>query len=353
MKSILMSKRFNPGHISHLEATAELLKQEGFDVKFSVHQKFFSFSVSMKKTCEASFREFFSLRKGDLFVILFPSFYALLILFITRFFCKFTSVYIYHEPYTSFSSYRDSGFGLLKSFRIAAISIVNRSICLLSNKIILPSERAFNSVPKAKYFPMRFAKINLMFADETDTNKVAVSRNYVSYIGTIAEDHAFDEYVRLMRCTIIEGSLPSLNFLIATRSQIPARHRLTILDCVRSGRLSLQCGKPMTTGHINSYYEQSLVVWNAYKRSMQSGVLPKAYMFGTPVLISTSNQSEFFQDGVHGALISDNCTFQEFQDAIYRIQSNWPSFSQNCRSYYLNNFDFRSLSDLFMKFISK
>jgi hypothetical protein len=46
---------------------------------------------------------------------------------------------------------------------------------------------------------------------------------------------------------------------------------------------------------------------------MQSGVLPKAYMFGTPVLVSTSNQSEYFEDGVHGVCISDSYTVQEFK----------------------------------------
>ena len=50
-------------------------------------------------------------------------------------------------------------------------------------------------------------------------------------------------------------------------------------------RLKLVVGKPMSNLEINNYFNKSLVVWNAYRRSMQSGVLPKAYMFGTPVII--------------------------------------------------------------------
>jgi hypothetical protein len=154
-----------------------------------------------------------------------------------------------------------------------------------------------------------------------------------------------------MRECIAEQALQHLRFLIATRSNVPERHRAVIDQCVSSGRLVVQSGSPMTNSQINRFYAQSFVVWNAYRRSMQSGVLPKAYMFGTPVLVSTSNQSEYFQDGVHGVLISDRYTMHELNQAIARLQTEWPIISQNCRNYYLNNFDYRALSSTFMNFV--
>jgi glycosyltransferase involved in cell wall biosynthesis len=222
---------------------------------------------------------------------------------------------------------------------------------MLSDKIILPSTRAFNAVPRARLEPRSYAKINLMFADETGQQTQSLTREFISYIGTIAEDHAFDEFVRLMQGCIADQTLQPLRFLIATRSQVPKQHRAVIDQCLSTGRLVMQSGSPMSNEKINRFYAQSFVVWNAYRRSMQSGVLPKAYMFCTPVLVSTSNQSEYFQDGVHGVLISDRYSMQEFQHAIIRLVSEWSVISQNCRTYYLNNFDYRALSNMFMSFV--
>lgn len=352
MQSILVSKRFNPGHISHIEANAKLLEDNGFDVRFCVHKNFLFFPGCTMKGKESGLFNWLALRKGDLFVVWFPSISVVFHLLLLRLLTKATAVYVYHEPYTSFSSYRSAGFSWLKTVRVTAISLVSRSICALSHKIILPSARAFDAIQKAKLEPNRYAKINLMFADEAEFQAQGPAREFVSYIGTIAEDHAFDEFVRLMQVCITDQMLSPLKFLIATRSQVPERHQQTIEQCIATGRLVVQSGSPMTNKQINRFYAQSFVVWNAYKRSMQSGVLPKAYMFGTPVLASTCSQSEYFQDGVHGVLISDRYAVDEFQQAITRLQAEWPVTSQNCRSHYLQNFDYRALSSTFMNFVS-
>jgi glycosyltransferase involved in cell wall biosynthesis len=263
-----------------------------------------------------------------------------------------TTVYICHEPYTSFSSYRQAGFGVLKALRVKAIAAVSSTICTLSRKIILPSSRAFDAFPRAVYKPERYAKIDLMFADESDDDLTPCHRDFVSYIGTIAEDHAFDEFVHLMQACIDGQLLQSLKFIIATRSQIPTKYSIVITKCLSSGRLVLQSGSPMTNKTINHFYSQSFVVWNAYKRSMQSGVLPKAYMFGAPVLVSTSNTSEHFEDGIHGVLISNRYSVEEFCQAISKLELSWSIMSKNCRNYYLNNFDYRAISARFMNFVT-
>jgi len=352
MKAILISRRFNPGHISHLEANAKLLESNGFDVQFGVHRDFLSFPDCPMKGRESGFFGGLTLCKGDLFIVWFPSISVVFNLLVVRLFTRATTVYVYHEPYTSFSSYRAAGFSWLKTLRVTAISMVSRIICALSDKIILPSAHSFQAIPSAPLQSRRFAKINLLFADESGPETQCLARDFITYIGTIAEDHAFDEFVRLMEACIADQALMPLRFLIATRSQVPSKHRAVIDQCVSGGRLVLQAGVPMSNGQINRFYAQSFVVWNAYRRSMQSGVLPKAYMFGTPVLVSSSNQSEYFQEGVHGVLISDRYTVQEFQQAIHRLQAQWPSFSLNCRAHYLQNFDYRALSSTFMNFVS-
>jgi hypothetical protein len=352
MKAILASKRFNPGHISHIEANSRLLEEYGFHVRFSVHKRFLTFPGTSMKDREASASNYLKLRNGDLLIVWFPSLSVLLNMLLVRLLSSATVVYVYHEPYTSFASYRSAGFSRMKALKVAVISMVNRILCGLSHKIILPSARAFHSLPVAKTNTTRYAKINLLFFDEARADQLSMPRTFISYIGTIAEDHAFDEFVRLLHASICNETLLPYKFLIATRSNLPEKITAIIEHGVSSGRLVVQSGSPMTNDQINNFYSQSHVVWNAYKRSMQSGVLPKAYMFGTPVLMSAVNKSEYFENGVHGALISDQYTFEEFESAIMKMQPNWPILSENCRTFFLQNFDYRALSSTFMNFVS-
>jgi glycosyltransferase involved in cell wall biosynthesis len=269
-----------------------------------------------------------------------------------RLFSSALVVYVYHEPYTSFASYRAGGFSRTKAIKVTAISIVNLLLCSLSHKIILPSARAYEALPAARSNKERYAKINLFFADETKPKQINQLRVFITYIGTVAEDHAFAEFVQLMYSSIINKTLLPYQFLIATRSKIPDKYSSIIQFGIYSERLIVQSGASMTNNQINYFYSQSFVVWNAYKRSMQSGVLPKAYMFGTPVIVSVSNQSEFFENGVHGALISDQYTSEDFESAIFEIQKNWPKLSENCRNFYLNKFDYRAIASTFINFLS-
>ncbi len=352
MKAILVSKRFNPGHISHMQANCKLLEENGFHVRFSVNERFLSFTDCGMKGKASDISDWVMLGHGDLFIVWYASVSAVFNLLFVRLFSRATTVYVYHEPYTSFSSYRKAGFSWLKTVRVTAISMVSRVICVLSDKIILPSERAFQAIPAAQRQSRRYAKINLMFVDESGPKTQGLAREFVSYIGTIAEDHAFDEFVHLMQACVAGQILLPLKFLIATRSTVPDKYRAVVDECVSSGQLVLHAGRPMTNAEINHFYASSFVVWNAYRRSMQSGVLPKAYMFGTPVLVSTSNQSEYFHEGVHGALISDRYTLQEFHQAITWLHTDWTTVSQNCRNHFLQNFNYHVLSSTFMNFVS-
>lgn len=351
MKAILVSRRFNPGHISHIEANARLLREFGAEIKYRLHERYFTFPGCEFSRSKARFPDCIALGRGDLFIVWFPSISVLIDIICVRLLTQARVVYVYHEPYTSFASYRRSGFSISKVLRIMAVSFVSRAICNLSHKIILPSERAFNSVGGAKSQLSRYAKINLMFVDEATPELLSAPRSFISYIGTIAEDHAFEDFVGLVHDCISNNRLETYRFLIATRSNIPVGLAEKLLFCTSSGRLIVSCGRPLSNEEINGFYGRSFVVWNAYRRSMQSGVLPKAYMFGTPVIVSSANKSEFFEDGQHGVLIPDGCTTTEFVEAILRIERRWGALSSNCRSFYLNSFDYKVLSRTFMDFV--
>jgi glycosyltransferase involved in cell wall biosynthesis len=118
-----------------------------------------------------------------------------------------------------------------------------------------------------------------------------------------------------------------------------------------TGRLTIKSGRPLSNSEMNAAYGSSLVIWNAYKRSMQSGVLPKAYMFGTPILISAANRSEFFVDGEHGAEVSTRFETRELADAVLRIAKDFEHYSRACRAAFLRHFDYRANAPTFLEAI--
>jgi glycosyltransferase involved in cell wall biosynthesis len=93
------------------------------------------------------------------------------------------------------------------------------------------------------------------------------------------------------------------------------------------------------------------VVWNAYRRSMQSGVMPKAFMFGTPVLISDLNQSEFFVNHECGEIIF-KYNYESIVLGISRIIENFSMYSKSCRISFLRNYFYKTHSQQFLEFIS-
>jgi len=196
----------------------------------------------------------------------------------------------------------------------------------------------------ARYARLRksFAVVPLLYDDERQDGSPQAERRYISYIGTIAEDHAFAEFLDFVAACCERNLFPAHQFLIATKSSLSTLARSAVATAVGSGRLVVQAGRPLTNEEINAYYAGSVVVWNAYKRSMQSGVLAKCYMFGTPVLVSTANANEFFQDRTNGVGVSAKYGFAELQAAVEDIILNFAAYSAQCRGCFLRVFYYKA-----------
>jgi len=99
-----------------------------------------------------------------------------------------------------------------------------------------------------------------------------------------------------------------MKFCIATStdlSQLIERNEM-IKNLILEQRLILRHGKPLSNDQINKYYEESFCIYNMYRRTTQSGVLPKAFMFGVPVLASDIGSfPEFVEDGENGFIVKN------------------------------------------------
>ncbi len=351
MKAIVVSHKFHPGHLSHLLANYKLFDDERIDVSFLWNKKFDTFVSNGIYPVISNRRDLLVLDKNDILVVWFPSIGALFDMFLLRFIRKGKIIYIFHEPYDSIMSYLRAGFGIGKTIKIVLASVVNYFLVKCAHKVILPSNKAYETF-KLKYrFNGDFKRLPLMFDDESKELLPIESRLYISYIGTVAEDHAFDEFINLIVYCLGLNLFPDFTFLIATRSTLDSETLSKLSEFDKDKRLIIVSGEPMSNRAINGYFSKSIVVWNAYRRSMQSGVLPKAYMFGTPVLVRELNQSEYFSDGETGVKVSKHCTTSEISSAVEKIIKNFPHYSECCRKEFLDNFNYKSLSKDFLSFV--
>ncbi len=345
MQAILASLRYHPGHLSHLLANGRLLSEVGYEVTYRLHPEFQTLFQRADAPKESGFADIVLERHKCLYILWFPSLAGLLdILWMRLLRRPAWVIYVFHEPFVTYRSYRAAGFSRVKASKVYLIHLISSATVSLSNAVIVPSSNAFTAY-KSRYSDSgkSIQVVPLMFEDEALTGVPGrAGRRFISYIGTVAEDHAFDRFIDFAEQAIQRQLVGSLHFQLVTRSVLDADLTLRLAPLVASGQMRVQSGRPLSNVEINSAFAGSLVVWNAYTRSMQSGVLPKAYMFGTPVLVSEANTSEFFEDGRHGASVSTRYDVVELATAVGTIAANFERISEACREAFLKHFHYRA-----------
>lgn len=354
MNALLVSLNFNPGHFSHLIANYKLFEEDGLTPYLYVNRSFNEMDEENQYRKINNLDQLNILDKIQVAVFWFPSLRNIIEVIRLRFFFNTKIFYVYHEPFDSIKNYYSSGFKLSKIAKICLINLVNIPILLLSHKIILPSNSSLILYKKKYAFLNRnYFYMPLLFDDEVEKLSENTPKNVISYIGTIAADHAFDKFVAFVKIALENNWFPSLTFLIATKSIIPPIEKKILEKYLSLGMVVVQEGKPMRNTEINKHFQNSLVVWNAYHRSMQSGVLPKAYMFGTPVIVLQKNKNEFIENNITGILIMDNENAEEIKNAVQEILEKRTYFFQNCRKKFIDTFYYKGKINLFHSFLFK
>lgn len=350
--AVVVSRNFNPGHYSHLVASYKLLSENNINTFMYHHALFNKMNVIENERVFNNIFELKVLGKIDLAIFWFPSIKNIIDTILFRLFYRTRVIYVFHEPLESVSSYRAAGFGFLRTVRILLIGQVSYLLVLLSDGIILPSKNAFATF-ESKYSKTnkKYELVPLLFDDEALNINIGNERLFISYIGTIAEDHAFDEFVNFVVHAIKNNWFPKYRFLIATKSTVPLAQRTALSPYAASGEVIIEEGKPMSNDVINNHYNSSIVVWNAYRRSMQSGVLPKAYMFGTPLIVSSCNSSEFFVDRQHGVVVNAKYDLNELKAAVDDVVVNFEKYSSCCRDKFLSTFYYKAYEQNFIDFV--
>ncbi len=332
-KALIISLNFHPGHVSHMVASYRQLEELGYKSVFCVDEAFVSYLPKDSRIC--LYRKD-KVKNVAVAIFLFPSQRNLLLIRkLKRQGSKI--VYIFHEPLAPLKEYRKAGFSYKYLAKLWVINRISSLTVKWSGAVLVPSKKAeqyYYANPLYKNENVYY--LPLLYDDERTTMLADRQREYFGYIGTVAADHSFNEFLQFVEWAVKENKLTPLKFLIATKSEFEVPQILA-----ESTRVVIQKGRPLNDEEINGYYASTYVVWNAYVRTTQSGVLAKSFMFGTPAIVLKKNLSEFTEDGQEVAAIDNNTSFEEIENSVLRIIGNFEHFSNAARKRYEETFYYR------------
>lgn len=344
-KALIISLSPNIGHLSHVIAYYNLFEELGYKSAIYVLPGAINY-LPKEVDAVTSIR---SMNDYDVALMYSPCFKNIQEALRIKLKSKCKLIYVYHEPLGTKQSFRDAGFSWLKTQIIFLKDKVNCLLIKMADHIILSSKKALEHYENGAYkkINQNYTCISLIFTDENNSKFQGLSRLYFSYIGTVAADHSFNEFLQFVEWAVKENKLTKLQFLIATKSEFEVPQTL-----VNSPSVVIQKGRPLSDEEINAYYASTLVVWNAYARTTQSGVLAKSFMFGTPAIVLKRNLSEFTKDGQEVVAIDDNTSFEEIGKAILEIIGDFNHYSTSARKRFEDTFYYRKYNEKFKEILS-
>lgn len=343
-KAIVVSLNFHPGHVSHMVASYKQFEELGYESSYCVSEGFLPY---LPDNSRVSIYGRDNLQNVNIAIFVFPSHKNI---FLIRQLKKQRTkiIYIFHEPLAPLVEYRKAGFSYKYLAKLWVINRISSLTVKWSDAVLLPSKKAeefYYANPRYKNGNVHY--LPLLYDDERTERYASMERRYFGYIGTVAADHSFTEYMRFVEKAIADNRLPQLKFLVATKSEFEVPQVL-----VDSSRVVIQKGRALSDAEINESYASTFVVWNAYARTTQSGVLAKSFMFGTPAVVLKKNLSEFTVDGQEVAAIDDNTSFEEIEKAVLRIIGDFDLYSKAARKRFEDTFYYKQYNDIFKKILT-
>jgi len=258
-----------------------------------------------------------------------------------------TVLYLYHEPISvwDWKSLGQEGWKQIVRFPFSAY--FSARLLLQSSAAIVPSAFARKQYQRNySHYNRKVFELPLLFEDEVDAINAGLrtgEKKYFGFIGSASRGHGFDKFVAFAKYAIRRGS--TIPFVIATRRSISRLLRTDeeLASYAQEGRIQIEHGRVFSNEEINRYYLDSFCVWNVYRRSTQSGVLPRSFMAGTPVLASRIGSfPEFIREGVTGEFVESPDDLSEILDLAESIRSRYRTYAEGCRSAFLTTFYYKA-----------
>lgn len=345
MKRIaIVSLHFSPGFIGHMQAWYKMCELCNLDPILYIDKEYMKFfqSTSYKRTSNQ--KEIEDLRPN--YAVVQNMGFENISFFNWASKNKCRIFYILHEPYMGLRELLKDGTYCVKQ---ACASLLNIWLCYKSEKIIVCSDYAEKNCKKyMRGAYKKMVRFPLLFLDEYKEEKE--KRKYFSLIGTYATSKGSDLFISFIKESVKSGK--DIDFQIATRSDLTEKLKDDVLkNLIEKKKLIVQHGRSMTTTEINAAYKRSICCWNGYRRSTQSGVLPNAFMMGTPVVATKLGSfEEFVEPGMTGEFIN-NENFDSIFSGYQKIRDNNEKMILACRTEFLERFYYKNQVEAFRKIL--
>jgi len=347
-KAAVISLHFSPAHASHMAAYGKLLSDIGFAVSYVVDERYLSvtdLATSGEVILHCSRRD---ARLSGFTLALFCNSASANYSMTNALRLKGSSfLYLFHEPE---SIWNLAGEGWKQLVRFPFSTLCSIAMLRASNGVVVPSSRA-----RAQY-EAHFLEHNrnvhtmpLLFDDEIGgpcMDAMRHGKRFFGFVGSACKSHNFDAFLAFAKFAIRAGS--TIPFAIATRDDISnsLNADTELATYVSHGRIHVRQGRVLSNQEINQAYLDCFCVWNVYGRSTQSGVLPRAFMAGTPVVASRIGSfPEFVLPGITGEFVDSAEDCSGILRAAERIRSESPAYVDRCRRMFLETFYFKANGD--------
>ncbi len=176
---------------------------------------------------------------------------------------------------------------------------------------------------------------------DLDKWRLPCEKKYFSFIGHAVKGHNFSGFVNFVKYSYLNKI--DFKFQIVTRSNIKKYlDDEVIAKAIQENYLKVINKNFISNEEINKAYLDSWCIWCIYNRSSQSGVLPKAFMFGTPVVANNIGSfTEFIQNGCNG-IILDKVDYKTLVSTVNNIKLNISYYSKNARETFEKVFYYKS-----------
>ena len=273
------SHKFSPAHYNSLQAI--LLNKEIADIdSLSLTKDYYDFDPSLAKLKTDS-------DVGEVNVHLNSSIKTLFLSVLAKVRGKKNILFL-HEPIKCISTKISAYPNFFDKVRLVLIKVVNDALCMFADQLIVFSQNSYLNTPER--FVKKTRQLCLPFEDgyldiSNGIKKVKSNKITVSYIGTVANDHAFYEFVQWATESELDRHL--VEFRIYTKSTIDPN----VLRKIKS-RCSVESGRVLTNEEMLAAYRSSTFTWCVYRSANQSGVLPMALMNKSIPLVSRAFGSD-------------------------------------------------------------
>jgi glycosyltransferase involved in cell wall biosynthesis len=161
-------------------------------------------------------------------------------------------------------------------------------------------------------------------------------RRYISFLGRADRAKGIDLFFDLVAG--FDRQDMAVEFQIVTASDIG--QRLEELPAEFRRHLKVVNRPRIADEDLRQAAAQSLAVLALYKETMQSGVIPVAWMKGTPVIgTDIEGITEWVRDHETGVIVSARPTLKEITGAMDYIYRHFSEMTSHCRAAYLSTFD--------------